>query len=68
MIKTMLAVFIGASALVFVPQPVAASSCADAYTRCLNDSYHYDDAMIILADIDCFAEYVGCVREKILKF
>lgn len=66
MMKFMLAMTVGASALAFGPQPVAAANCTENYNKCLNDSWYYEGVTQTLADIECFAEYAGCVRRKLL--
>lgn len=47
------------------PEKAEASSCSSAYEQCLNDSWHTEAFTRVLADIDCLAEYVGCVRRKL---
>jgi len=58
-------------ALLFVlgagfPGQASASSCTAAYDKCLNDSWDTSGIRRIMADIDCFAEYIGCVKAKII--
>lgn len=65
MTKFMLAVMVGASALAFAPQPVAAAECTEEYHKCLNDSWYYDGISQTMADVECFAGYVGCVRTRL---
>lgn len=67
MMKAMLAVMIGASAVAFAPQPVAASDCTDGYVKCLNDTHDLSGWLQTLADIECAAEYTGCVSQKVIK-
>lgn len=64
MTKLMIALAVGASALAFTPQDAAAAECTDGYHKCLNDSWHYTGISQTMADIECFAEYVGCVGRK----
>lgn len=65
MSKLMIALTVGASALAFAPQEAAASDCTDGYNECLNDTWHYTGITQTLADIECFAEYIGCVGSKV---
>jgi hypothetical protein len=48
-----------------VPPRAMAASCLNGYYRCLNDSWDTSGISRILADIDCFSGYVGCVRRQI---
>lgn len=66
MTKLITMVAIAGSALTFAPEPVEASECAAQYTKCLNDSWMLKGAMQLLADVDCFSEYAGCVRRNLL--
>jgi hypothetical protein len=50
----------------FAPQPVAAEDCARGYASCLNDSWDLSGLLQVLADIECGADYVGCIRSKVL--
>ena len=49
----------------FAPRPAAAQDCTDGYVRCLNDSYALEGVLRTLADLECFAEYTGCVAGKV---
>lgn len=50
------------------PRPAAAAaSCTDGYVKCLNDSYQMKGALRLLADIECFADYVGCVAAEVIR-
>lgn len=66
MYKLLIAFVVGASALTFSPQPVAAANCTREYQQCLNDSWDTSGATRELANIECAAGYYGCVRKKIL--
>ncbi len=66
MTKLMMGLVIAGSAMTFVPQPVAAASCTEQYAQCLNDSWGLSPMLRTMADIECFAEYSGCVRRKLL--
>ncbi|HEX7049694.1 MAG TPA: hypothetical protein VF188_05730 [Longimicrobiales bacterium] len=48
-----------------VPARAEAASCTDGYQKCLNDSYDTSGFTRVLADVECLAEYVGCVRRKV---
>lgn len=62
MTKLIVLAAMAAGAAVFVPQPVAAQSCTEGYEKCLNDTAHTSGFTQVMADIECFAAYVGCVR------
>jgi hypothetical protein len=47
------------------PEKAHAASCTDRYMSCLNDSWHTSGFARMLADVECAAEYVGCVRRKV---
>ena len=57
-----------AASVAFVPQPAVAqdSDCTDNYVKCLNDSYELGGLLLLLADVECFADYVGCVAAEII--
>jgi hypothetical protein len=65
MTKLILIAATAAVAAVAAPRPVAAEDCVKGYEQCLNDTYDTSGATRILADIECFAGYVGCVRRLI---
>jgi hypothetical protein len=65
MTKLILIAATAAVAAVAAPRPVAAEDCVRGYEQCLNDTYDTSGATRILADIECFAGYVGCVRRLI---
>ncbi len=48
------------------PRPVAAEDCARGYAQCLNDNWDLTGMLQVLSDVECGAEYVGCVRRKVL--
>lgn len=50
----------------FAPQPAAAEDCALSYARCLSDTWYLTGLLRMLADIECGADYVGCIRGKVL--
>jgi hypothetical protein len=66
MTKLMMILAIAGSAVAFVPEPAAAASCTEEYAQCLNDSWALQAALRTLADVECFAEYAGCVRRSLL--
>ena len=51
------------------PRPMAAQSadCTTDYVSCLNDTHHLEGWLQTMADLECFAEYSGCVAKKIMK-
>lgn len=57
------------AAVAFAPRPASAQQarCTDGYVQCLNDSYQLKGALRLLADIECFADYVGCVAAGVLR-
>jgi len=65
MTKLIVATGIVAVATVFAPQPVAASECVRGYEACLNDTWDTSGWTRVLADVECFASYVGCVRREL---
>ena len=67
MTKFMMAMAVGASALAFAPRPVAAAVCTDDYHKCLNDTWYYTGVSQTMANVECFASYAGCVRDKFLR-
>lgn len=68
MTKVLAGLAIAASAVAFAPQPVAAASCTQQYTKCLNDTWFYTGELQRMADLECSAEYAGCVAKKWLPF
>lgn len=62
MTKLMLVLAIAGSAMTLAPQPVAASGCTDDYVKCLNDTHALQVVLRTMADVECFADYIGCVR------
>lgn len=68
--KKLIAVLTLAVAMVgFAPRPAVAleASCTDSYVKCLNDSYDLEGILRTMADLECFAEYTGCVAGKIVQ-
>lgn len=65
MTKLMIMLAMAASAVTFVPQPVAAADCTDQYVKCLNDTHDLTGWVQVMADVECFAEYTGCVASKV---
>lgn len=62
--KLMLILALSAGGMTAVPQSVSAE-CARDYTKCLNDTYDLGGILQKMADISCFASYVGCIRRSI---
>ncbi len=48
-----------------LPGQARAAICVDGYNKCLNDTWDTSGWQRLLADVECFAEYVGCVRRKV---
>lgn len=48
-----------------VPGQARAATCVDGYNKCLNDTYDTSGWTRILADVECFAGYLGCVRRLV---
>lgn len=64
MTKLVMTLVLSASAMVLVPGPAAAADCTQQYVKCLNDTWYYDGALQDMADLECSAEYAGCVAKK----
>lgn len=47
------------------PDKAEASGCTRGYQQCLNDTWDTSGFTRVLADAECFADYVGCVRRKV---
>lgn len=50
---------------VLTPAVASAKTCVDVYEQCLNDTSNTSGITRILADLECAARYVGCVRQAI---
>jgi hypothetical protein len=58
---------LSAIAAVAIVTPAAnAATCVDIYQKCLNDTWNTSGILRTLADLECAAKYVGCVRASIL--
>ena len=68
MIKLTMVLALAASALAFVPQPVAAAECTQNYVKCLNDTWYYDGVLQDMADMECSTSYAGCIAKKWFGF
>jgi len=51
--------------LVGVPTEVRAAPCTEAFEKCLNDTWDTKGLLRLFADIECTADYIGCVRRKL---
>ena len=61
--KTMLMVLtLAAGAASLAPMPVTAQACTDGYLKCLNDTHETKKFVRMMADIECFADYLKCIR------
>ncbi len=67
MTKLVMALALAAGALTFAPGQAAAADCTKQYVKCLNDSYLYEGSLQHMADLECSAEYAGCVVKKWLS-
>jgi hypothetical protein len=65
MTKLILIATLAAGAAVFAPQPVVGESCTEGYIKCLNDTADTSGFLRLMADVECFAAYVGCVRRTL---
>jgi hypothetical protein len=52
----------------FAPRSVAAQggSCTFGYMQCLNDTWMLEGWAQKMADIECFAEYAGCLKRIVV--
>jgi hypothetical protein len=67
MIRTKLMLF--AVALVSAIAPATASAaktCLEVYYECLNDTWDTSGIERVIADAECGARYVGCLRKVIV--
>lgn len=65
MTKLIIILTLALGAISIDTSPAAAESCTDGYVQCLNDSWDLDGALQKMADIECAAEYTGCVASKL---
>ena len=67
--KVIAVLTLAVAAVAFAPRPVAAQEvdCTRAYIACLNDSYDLSGWLQRLADLECFAEYSGCLAKSIIQ-
>lgn len=66
--KTLLAVLTFAMTTVaLAPRSVTAqeAGCTNNYTKCMNDSWESTGLIQVMADIECFGDYVTCIRKKV---
>ncbi len=66
MTKLMMIAVMAGSALTLAPRPAAASDCTRQYTKCLNDTWDLSGMLQVMADVECFAEYTGCIRKNVI--
>jgi len=45
----------------------AHAECSGDYLSCLNDTWYTSGILRTMADISCFAGYVGCVKDLLLE-
>jgi hypothetical protein len=62
MTKLMLMFTLAVGVVAYAPAPTAAQDCTEGYEKCLNDTWDTSGTTRLLADIECFAAYIGCVR------
>ena len=48
------------------PAAASAATCVQIYQTCLNDTYDTSGITRILADLECAAKYVGCIRAAVV--
>ena len=58
-----------AATMALAPRPATAqeADCTNNYVKCLNDSYELKGFLRLMADVECFADYVGCVAGEIIR-
>ena len=49
-----------------LPSVASAAPCTDDYLKCLNDSHDTRGATRLMADVECFARYTGCVARAVM--
>lgn len=59
--KIMLILTLAATAASFTPRAAAAQECTRGYVTCLNDTHDLEGFFQVMADIECFSEYLKCV-------
>ena len=64
MTKLVMTLVLAASAAGFSAGPASASDCTEGYVKCLNDTWYYDGVLQDMADLECSAQYAGCVAKK----
>lgn len=47
------------------PGIASAQECVDQYMKCLNDTHDKKGVLQVMADVECFAKYVGCLKRQI---
>jgi hypothetical protein len=65
MTKLILMFTLALGVVAYAPAPVAAQECTAGYQKCLNDTWDTSGATRLLADIECFAGYIGCIRNTV---
>jgi hypothetical protein len=66
MTKLIIILSVAIGALTMGADPVSAASCTTQYQQCLNDSWYMRGATQLMADVECAAEYAGCVGGKLI--
>jgi hypothetical protein len=66
MTKLIIILSVAIGALTLGVDPVSAASCTTQYEKCLNDSWDTEGVTQLMADVECAAEYAGCVGSKII--
>ncbi len=62
--KLILTVALSTGAIAAAAPPLHAE-CTANYVRCLNDTWYYSGMLKKMADVSCFASYVGCLRRSV---
>lgn len=65
MTKLIIVLSVALGAIALDATPASAASCTKQYEQCLNDSWDTEGLTRHLADLECGAEYTGCVAAKL---
>lgn len=62
MTKTTLMLVLAALAVPLTAASLAAQECTEGYVTCLNDTWYLTGLLQTMADIECFADYLTCLK------